>query len=105
MKKYLEMNFSLKDEKINKTIANNNVYIDEEDYPYIMLDHEVNEDEVDKAIDTLLTYFAQKKIHTCIINLDERNYNKTPTKEFTIEELENIVGYKIKIVRDDKDGK
>ena len=42
------------------------------EYPLIELDHEVTTEEFNKAIDTIISYFAQNGIMYSIVRLQER---------------------------------
>ena len=81
-----------------------NARISEDEYPNLMLDHEVSEDEFNTAIDTLITYFAQKDLFHILIDLKMRNDYQGPAKEMTMEEIEEQLGYKIKIVKEKDNG-
>ena len=73
-----------------------------DEYPYIYLKHDITEDEFNKAIDTIITYFMQQKMYTMIVDLDDRNEHYMPTKEMTIDEIEKELGHKVKIVKKKK---
>lgn len=60
----------------------------------------ISEEEFDKAIDTLIIYFSQERLNCTTINIETWNRNKP--KEMTIEDIEDILGYKIKIVKKDE---
>ena len=68
------------------------------EYNHIYLDHEITEEEFDNCINTLITYFMQNGYYAMIIDLDKRNKDLKPVKEMTIEEIENKLGCKIKII-------
>ncbi|MGN1399399.1 MAG: hypothetical protein ACI4WG_05330 [Erysipelotrichaceae bacterium] len=55
-------------------------------------------DDVAKAIDTLIAYYAQEGIHKTIIDIDKRDKALATVKEMTLDEVEKELGYKIKIV-------
>ena len=69
------------------------------EYPYLFLDQEISEEDLNKALDVIITFFMQKEINNLIVNLDERNDYMTPTKEMTIDEIEKQLGHKVKIVK------
>lgn len=71
----------------------------ESEYPYIFLKEEISEDDLNKAIDVITTFFIQKGINNLIVDLEQRNDAMMPTKEMTIKEIEKILGHKIKIVK------
>ena len=58
----------------------------------------ISDDECKKALDTLIAYFVQENICKMEVNIDERDYSLAPEKEMTIEDIENRLGHKIKIV-------
>lgn len=68
------------------------------EYKNIYLDHKITEEELALALNTLITYFMQKGSYAMVIDLDKRNKELKSAKEMTIEEIENKLGYKIKII-------
>lgn len=68
------------------------------EYKNIYLDHKITEEELALALNTLITYFMQNGSYAMIIDLDKRNKELKPAKEMTIEEIENKLGCKIKII-------
>ena len=80
------------------------VRISEDEYPNLMLDHKVTKEELNKAIDTIITHFAQKEVFSMIVYLKRRNDLYGPAREMTIEEIETELGCKIKIVKEKDDG-
>ena len=78
--------------------------ISEDEFPNIMLDHEVTDEEEEHALNTLITYFAQKDVYNIIVDLKMRNESYGPAKEMTIEEIEEQLGHKIKIVKEKSNG-
>lgn len=60
----------------------------------------ISEEEFNKAIDTLIIYFSQERLNCTTINIEVWNRNKP--KEMTIKDIEDILGYKIKIVKKDE---
>lgn len=59
---------------------------------------EITNDDALKAIDTLAAYFYQEKLYKMVMDIDERDRYLAPAKEMTIEDIENRLGHKIKIV-------
>ena len=76
--------------------------ISEDEFPNIMLDHEVTDEEEEQALNTLITYFAQREVYNIIVDLKMRNECYGPAKEMTIEEIEEQLGHKVKIVKEKK---
>lgn len=70
-----------------------------DEYPYIYLDREITNEEAVAAADLITTYFMQQKLNKLIVVLDERNEALMPTKEMTLDEIEIILGHKVKIVK------
>lgn len=68
------------------------------EYPHIYLDHEVSKDEVEHAIDTIITFFMQKDLKNMTVDLDRRENALKPPVELTLEEIEKKLGYKVKVV-------
>lgn len=69
------------------------------EYKHIYLDHEITEEEFENCINTLVTYFMQNGLYGMLIDLDKKNKKLSPVKEMTIEEIEDKLGYKIKIIK------
>lgn len=69
-----------------------------EDYPYIYLDHKITDEDFEKAIDIVITKFMQDGLYYVVVDLEERNESRMPVKEMTMEELEKVLGYKVKVV-------
>lgn len=53
-----------------------------------------------EAIDTLIAYYYQEKICRMIIDIGKRNESLEPAKEMTLEQIEKMLGHKVKIVSD-----
>ncbi len=70
----------------------------EKEYENIYLDHEISDEEIQHAIDVLITYIMQNQARTLEVDLDIRNREFAPPKEMTLEEVERELGYKIKII-------
>ena len=58
----------------------------------------ITEDEAMDALDLISLYIYQERIHKIVVDIDERNSSLAPAKEMTIEEIEEKLGYKVKIV-------
>lgn len=86
--------------KINLEHDFGHARISEDEYPNMMLDHKITEEEWGQAVNTVLTYFAQKELYYVIVDLEKRNKSVGPAREMTIEEIENELGYKVKIVKE-----
>ena len=75
----------------------------EDDCPYIIekvndIHGEITDVDFENAIDVLISAFVKKNINRLYINIDERNMEYTPVKEMTLEDIEEALGYKLKIV-------
>ena len=68
------------------------------EYKHIYLDHEITKEEFENCINTLVTYFMQNGLYGMLIDLDKRNKELSPVKEMTIEEIEDKLNCKIKII-------
>lgn len=73
------------------------------EYKHIYLDHKITGEEFANCINTLVTYFMQNGSSMLLIDLDERNKELRPIKEMTIEEIENKLDCKIKIINKGKE--
>ena len=90
--------------KMNLTTEFGSARISEDEYPNIMVDHEITEDEWNEALNVMITYFAQKELDNIIVNLGIRNRWFGDAKEMTIEEIEKELGHKVKIVKEKNNG-
>lgn len=72
--------------------------IHEDDYPNIYKKHKVTMEEMQNAVDIIITWLIQQNNNRIIIDLDERNKRLAPAKEMTLEDVEKELGYKVKIV-------
>lgn len=69
--------------------------INQFDYDSINLDNFV------KAIDFIIAFFYKYRMHCSIADIHMRNSELAPTK-MTIKEIEEALGYKIKIVEEEE---
>ena len=67
-------------------------------------DTEITNDELNHALDIVTAYFVEHCINGLVLDINERNKILAPAKEMTIEEIEEKLGYKIKIVSNNKEG-
>lgn len=79
------------------------VLIESDEYPNIYLDHTVEKDEFENALNTVITACMQNNMHTLDIDLDTRNNPETENimsepVEMSIEEIEQLLGHPIKII-------
>lgn len=58
----------------------------------------VSEEEFDKAIDTLIVYFAQERLTNMMVDIEFKNRNM-PIK-MTMKEIEVALGHKVKLVKE-----
>ena len=89
---------------MNLTTEFGSARISEDEFPNIMVDHEITEDEWNEALNVMITYFAQKELDNIIVNLGIRNRWFGDAKEMTIEEIEKELGHKVKIVKEKNNG-
>ena len=61
----------------------------------------INLDNVVKAIDFIIAYFYKYRIYCSVADIYTRNSELAPTK-MTIKEIEEALGYKIKIVEEEE---
>lgn len=69
------------------------------DYKHLYIDHKISNKELNKAIKLIYSYSVQNEIKNLICDLSLLDEELTPIKEMTIDEIEKILGYKIKIVQ------
>lgn len=74
------------------------VPLGEKEYENIYLDHEIGDEEIQNAIDVLITYIMQTQVRTLEVDLNIRNKEYAPPKEMTLEDVEKELGYKVKII-------
>lgn len=68
-------------------------------YKKVKEQHEViSKEDVIDAVDLITAYFMQTYCKEIVINLDARNNDLAPAKEMTLDEIEKLLGYKVKIV-------
>ena len=79
-----------------------NIYLEKSDYPHIYIDHEITNDELAHALDIVATAMMQRDSHTLIVDLDERERFLAPPVEMTLAEIEQKLGYKVKVVSEEK---
>ena len=63
-------------------------------------DEDINYVNAHKAIDFLIAYFAKNGYEYTVVDINARNILHAPAKEMTIEEIEEELGYKVKIVKE-----
>lgn len=61
-------------------------------------DKEITEDDVTNALDVLAAHMTRRGIHKYIVNIGERDNSLRPLKEMTLEEIEEQLNCRIKIV-------
>lgn len=69
---------------------------------YEKVGHRVTREEFIDALDIIISYFYMEKLSFTNVNISKRNKNLAPTKEMTISDIEELLGYKIKIVKENK---
>lgn len=65
-------------------------------------DTDITNDELNHALDIVTAYFVEHRINGLVLDINERNKILAPAKEMTIDEIEKELGYKIKIVKENK---
>ena len=66
-------------------------------------DTEITNDELKHALDIVTAYFVEHRINELVLDINERNKILAPAKEMTIDEIEEKLGYKVKIVNKEND--
>lgn len=54
----------------------------------------------DNALNTIVAHFVKAHINTLEVDISERDQRLSPVKEMTISEIEEKLGYKIKVVEE-----
>lgn len=72
------------------------------DYPFLLINHLITKDEIENAIDTIITYFVQNEVSKISVNMAARNMDKAPAKEVTMADIEKVFGCKVRIVSSQK---
>ena len=62
---------------------------------------ELTYDNYARAIDFIISYLYMNRYHMSIIDIHERNKQLMSPKEMTIGENEELLGYKVKIVKEE----
>ena len=57
-----------------------------------------SQEEFNHALDILIAFFVKDEISKMIIDIPRRNQSLAPEKEMTLEEIEEELGYKVKVV-------
>lgn len=70
------------------------------EYPNIFIKECYTDDEIDRAINLIITYLKDCNINKLLIDLDIRNKKLEPAKKMTLEEIEEKLGYKVEIIDD-----
>ena len=65
-------------------------------------DTEITVEELNHALDVVTAFFVEHCINGLVLDINERNKILAPAKEMTIDEIEKELGYKIKIVKENK---
>ena len=58
----------------------------------------VSDEEFNKAIDTIIIAFAQRRLNNIIVDIDYKNRNVP--KKMTIKEIEAALGHKVEIIKE-----
>ena len=66
-------------------------------------DTEITVEEFHNALDIVIAYFVEESINGLVLDIKKRNKMLAPTKEMTIDEIEEKLGYKVKIVNKEND--
>ena len=62
---------------------------------------ELTYDNYTRAIDFIISYLYMNRYHTSIVDIHARNNELMSPKEMTISEIEELLGYKVKIVKEE----
>ena len=65
-----------------------------EKYPF----EDVTFDKVQDALDLLVAYIYNERLASVVIDIEGRNKYLAPVKEMTLEEIEEKLGHKVKII-------
>ena len=88
------------------TFSKEGPYIYDRDCQHIInnlnRDDEITVEELNHALDIVTAYFVKHHINWLVLDINDRNKVLAPAKEMTIDEIEKELGYKIKIVKEEK---
>lgn len=89
--------------EMTEVFSRDSTYLYADDCPNIIkkvndIHGEITEEDLANAIDVLISAFVKRKIYSMIVNIDERNTKYASAKEMTLEDIEEALGYKVKIV-------
>ena len=93
-------------EEEDSSLDSKRVLLNEENYKHIIasLDHyPPTAQEVKKAICILVGRLIYRSVWNMETDIDSLNMSYSPPKEMTIEEIEKELGYKVKIVKEEKE--
>ena len=97
---------TLSEMEIMTTFSKEGPFIYDRDCQHIIdnlnRDTEITAEELNHALDIVTAYFVEHNINGLVLDINERNKILAPAKEMTIEEIEEKLGYKIKIVGNNK---
>lgn len=69
-------------------------------FPHLILDKKISPDEFLSAVNTILTYMEQYDTAHISVDLKKRNKLAAPAKEMTMGEIEELLGHRVKIVKE-----
>ena len=61
-------------------------------------DKEITDDDVTNALDVLIAHMTRRGVYKYVVNIGERDNSLRPLKEMTLEEIEEQLNCRIKIV-------
>lgn len=96
------MNKRIKIELIGQESFDQYPRLYKDEYPNVYLDHEITDDEFLYALDIITTHLMQRVSCKIVVDLDERERSLRPPVEMTLKEIEEKLGYKVKIVSKEK---
>lgn len=73
-------------------------YLSKNEFPHVYLNQEISDEDFDKALDVIATYFMQREISYVIVDLKKRDYEKSPIKAMTLDDIETALGHRVNIV-------
>lgn len=71
------------------------------EYPNLDVGHEVTVDELADATLRIISFLMQNDAHGLEVDLEKRNKQLAPPMEMTMKEIEDILGYRVKIVSEE----
>lgn len=65
--------------------------------------HMITNDELQNALDVIASWFVQTHSNRLLLDIGERRRSMIPVKEMTLDEIEEKLGHKVKIINNEEE--